>query len=395
MEDSSPGAAQAVAYIYYLTEVIGPRGSTRPEERQAAEYAQGVLRHLGIEDVRVEGFESAASSWRPYVVCAFLALLAVAIYPWVGQVSALAAALLSALAFYWAYRELNFDGNVLRRLLPKGKSQNVVGVIPPNGETQEKVVLIGHLDSHRTPLLFRTTLMVYVFMAVVALGFLSLGVNALLYLVGAVTGWPLLYTLSWGPAGLALIVLLLCLQADLTPYTKGANDNASAVGVNLSLAERLVREPLQRTEVWVLCSGCEEVGCYGMLAFLKAHKDELRQAYFIDLEGVGVGRLYYASREGMTRAYRSHPELVAMAEKVAARRPGLIAGPKVLPAGYTETGVVVKEGLKGITLVALSPQGFLPYWHQPGDTVDKMEEETLAKAHEFVWEMMQEIDGPA
>jgi hypothetical protein len=395
MEDSSPGAAQAVAYIYYLSEVIGPRGSTRPEEREAAEYAQGVLRHLGIEDVRVEAFESAASAWRPYVVCAFMALLAVAIYPWVGQVSALAAALLSALAFYWAYRELNFDGNILRRLLPKGKSQNVVGVIPPNGETQKQVVLIGHLDSHRTPLLFRTTLMVYVFMAVVALGFLSLGVNALLYLVGAVTGWPLLYTLSWGPAGLALIVLLLCLQADLTPYTKGANDNASAVGVNLSLAERLVREPLQRTEVWVLCSGCEEVGCYGMLAFLKAHKDELRQAYFIDLEGVGVGRLYYASREGMTRAYRSHPELVAMAEKVAARRPGLIAGPKVLPAGYTETGVVVKEGLKGITLVALSPQGFLPYWHQPGDTVDKMEEETLAKAHEFGWEMMREIDGPA
>jgi aminopeptidase-like protein len=165
------------------------------------------------------------------------------------------------------------------------------------------------------------------------------------------------------------------------------------VGVNLGLAERLVREPLQRTEVWVLCSGCEEVGCYGMLAFLKAHKDELRRAYFIDLEGVGVGQLYYASREGMTRTYRSHPELVAMAEKVAARRPGLIAGPKVLPAGYTETGVVVKEGLKGITLVALSRHGFLPYWHQPGDTIDKLEEETLAKAHEFVWEMMREIDG--
>jgi hypothetical protein len=163
--------------------------------------------------------------------------------------------------------------------------------------------------------------------------------------------------------------------------------------VNLSLAERLVKEPLQRTEVWVLCSGCEEVGCYGMLAFLEAHKGELGRAYFIDLEGVGVGRMYYASREGMTRAYRSHPELVAIAEQVAARRPGLMAGPRVLPAGYTETGVVVKEGLKGITIVALSPQGFLPHWHQPGDTVDKIEEEALAQAHELVWEMMQEIDG--
>jgi hypothetical protein len=386
-----------MAHIHYLTEVIGPRGSTRPEERQAAEYARGVLHGLGIEEVRVEEFESARSTWRPYAVCALLALLAAAVYPLAGRASALAAALLSALAFYWAYRELNFDDNPIRRLLPKGKSQNVMGIIrpilPSDGEAQKKVVLIGHLDSHRTPLLFRTTLLVCVFMAVVALGFLSLAANALLYLLGALTGWPLFYTLSWGLAGLALIVLLLCLQADLTPYTQGANDNASAVGVNLSLAERLVKEPLQRTEVWILCSGCEEVGCYGMLAFLEAHKGELGRAYFIDLEGVGIGRLYYASREGMTRAYRSHPELVAIAEKVAARRPELMAGPRVLPAGYTETGVVVKEGLKGITIVALSPQGFLPHWHQPGDTVDKIEEGTLAQAHELVWEMMQEIDG--
>jgi hypothetical protein len=393
MKDIPPEAAQAVAYIYYLTEVIGPRGSTTPEERQAAEYAQGVLHGLGVEDVRVEEFESASSAWRPYAVCALLALLAVAVYPLAGQVSALAAALLPALAFYWAYRELNFGDNPIRRLLPKGRSQNVMGIIPPNGEAQKKVVLIGHLDSHRTPLLFRTTFTVYVFMAVVALGFLSLAANALLYLLGALTGWPLFYTLSWGLAGLGFFVLLLCLQADLTPYSKGANDNASAVGVNLSLAERLVKEPLQRTEVWVLCSGCEEVGCYGMLAFLKAHKEKLGQAYFIDLEGVGIGQLYYASREGMTKAYPSHPELVAMAEKVAARRPELIAGPKVLAAGYTETGVVVKEGLKGITLIALSRQGFLPYWHQPEDTINKIEEETLAQAHEFVWEMMREIDG--
>jgi len=95
----------------------------------------------------------------------------------------------------------------------------------------------------------------------------------------------------------------------------------------------------------------------------------------------------------MTKAYPSHPELVAMAEKVAARRPELIAGPKVLAAGYTETGVVVKEGLKGITIIALSTQRFLPYWHQPEDTIDKIEEGPLAQAHEFVWEMMREIDG--
>lgn len=53
--------------------------------------------------------------------------------------------------------------------------------------------------------------------------------------------------------------MALCIEADRTPFTAGANDNASAVGLVLTLAEALVKQPLQHTRVWLACTGCEEV----------------------------------------------------------------------------------------------------------------------------------------
>jgi hypothetical protein len=90
--------------------------------------------------------------------------------------------------------------------------------------------------------------------------------------------------------------------------------------------------------------------------------------------------------------------LLRLAGEVAASRPDLGGQPVVLRAGYTETGVVVKHGLMGITLVGLE-QGklfkSLPYWHQQEDTLDRLDGEALDHAEEFVWEMLQRIDAEA
>ena len=56
--------------------------------------------------------------------------------------------------------------------------------------------------------------------------------------------------------------------AERTPFTAGANDNASAVGLVLTLAEAPVSPPLAHTRVWQACTGCEEVQHYGADPFL-------------------------------------------------------------------------------------------------------------------------------
>lgn len=48
--------------------------------------------------------------------------------------------------------------------------------------------------------------------------------------------------------------------ADATPFSPGANDNASGVAVVLELARRLARDRLRQTEVWLAFTDGEEVG---------------------------------------------------------------------------------------------------------------------------------------
>jgi len=382
-------------YIAHLTQDLGPRGATTPSEIKAAVYVRRVLTKLGAAKVESQRFRSAIKLWRPYILCLIMGLLGAVVYSLGGTPTQLLASFLSGLGAWSIYRELNFEDNPARRVMPTASSENVIGIIPPAGETRARLVLVGHLDSGQTPLLFSTPWLLPLFVAIAALAVVSLVVNAVLYLLGAVTSASSWYDWSWIGTAIQSVALVFAMEAELSPTTEGANDNASAVGVVVSLAQCAIEQPLKHTEVWTLLSGCEEVGCYGMTHFLKAYQDRLRDAYFINLEAVGCGDICYALSEGMGRTYRSDPGLVEIVRRVGTRRPELQARPEVLRIGYTETGVVVKNRLKGITVLTMKHNGlfsYVPYWHQREDVFENLDEQTLSRVREFVWEMMQEID---
>ena len=69
-------------HIRYLSETIGPRESTRPSERRAAEYAAKVLHEAGLEPV-TEKFRSGRSTYYPFALFSGLVLLSVAFF-WLG-----------------------------------------------------------------------------------------------------------------------------------------------------------------------------------------------------------------------------------------------------------------------------------------------------------------------
>jgi hypothetical protein len=384
-----------LSYVEYLTTGLGHRGSTTENEAKAAEYVRRMLLNLHVPQIEIQHFRGAVKVWRPYIVCLLLGLLAAAVYPLAGTPGRLLATVLSALGLWWLYRELNFNDNWLRRLLPQANSQNVIGIVPPRVQTRSRVVVIGHLDSGQTPLLFSSPWTLPVFVALSVTSAFFLGLNAVFYLVATVSGQELWYDLSWLGTAVQGVTLLFAVEGELSPYTQGANDNAAAVGVALSMAERAVETPFKYTEVWVLMSGCEEVGCYGISHFLKEYAERLKDAHFINLEGVGSGTLHYSTREGMLKAYHSDPQLLAIADNVARRRPELGEKGQALSAGYTETGVIAKSGLRGITLLALRANRlfkYLPYWHRKDDTFDKLDEKTVNRVGEFVWDMIYEVD---
>lgn len=142
-------------HIYALAEEIGPRGSTRTAERLASEYCRRVLKRLGLS-VKMETFRGARSIYEPHLIAAILLLLAFLIYPLYGTPSAVVAAILSLFALSSSLLELSFRENPLRWMVSKGNSQNVIATLPSKNNHKQDIVLIGHVDSHRTPLIFRS-----------------------------------------------------------------------------------------------------------------------------------------------------------------------------------------------------------------------------------------------
>jgi hypothetical protein len=413
-------------HVRRLAGEIGPRGSTTPQEAEAARYAARVLRDASLEPV-TERFRSARSAWAPYALFAGAVLASVLIF-WIGGRQGAAVALaLTALAVVSVLLELAFRPNPLRWLLPKGESQNVWAYLAPRerglqrGTLRSQVVLLGHLDTHRTPLvfssdrwlrLFQTLVPVGLVSCLVLIGFFALGATGVS--AGCATG-RLCRWLSLPCALVPLGLLLITLQADRTPYTAGANDNATGAGIALSLAERLAQEPLAHTAVWVVLSGCEEVGCYGADAFARAHRDELMGAAgartpgartararapgsrpaWIALDSVGGahGRPTFITQETFLLTARSDPVLIALARRVAERRPELGVQAGAFASGaYTEGSIGAKHGFRVLTLLALADDGALGEWHRPTDTMANVDPDVVARTEAFVWELLSEID---
>lgn len=396
MTEAQGYAEVALRHIRYLVETIGPRGSTTPQERQAAEYARDVLQGLGME-ARLEPFRSGRSTYRPFVLALGASLLGALLCAIIRHpLVALLAAVLNGLGAWGMFAELDFTGNWMRWLLPTGPSQNVVGVVPAREETRRRVVLMGHLDTHRTPVFYSSTIWHRLFVALVGGTLVSMVVGALTYALLAFAGWTwLLFPVAGLAAAMQLFGLVMCLHADTTPFGPGANDNASGAASVLALGERLAYEPLRHTEVWLVADGCEELGCYGAAALVDTHADELRDAYIIALDIVGAGDPAFLVSDSLLKKYPVDAELLAIGRQIATERPELRAFEHAGLA-YTDAAIILKQGFRAFTIDALPRDDIgAVHWHQMADTVDKIELDCLRRVHEFAWEMLQRLDGAA
>jgi len=395
MPDLDDYTQQALDHICYLSERIGPRGSCTLAERQAAEYVAEQMRTADARNVQLEPFWGAPSTYRPYLLAFAVALFGTLAVWLVRERWMMAvAAVLSALGAWGMFAESDLATSWMRRLLPRAASRNAVGVLSPTGEVKHRAVLCAHLDTHRTPVFYSSTTWYLVFTLLVGGSFVSMAVAALAYAMGALFDWSWVRWIGLVAAVPQFLAFILCFQADLTPFTAGANDNASGVGVALAVARRLAVEPLAHTEVWLALTGCEEVGAYGGAAFLDAHTAQLGpDAVHIILDEVGSGRVRYLTADGLIRKRKTHPRVLALARRAAYELPKLKMHGQVGIA-YTDALVATKRGLVALTLNTLpSPlTNDNLHWHRTSDTLAHVDPDALADTHVVVWQLLQQID---
>jgi Peptidase family M28 len=257
----------------------------------------------------------------------------------------------------------------LSRLLSLADSQNVVASIPASGEEVRTLVLVSHLDSSRSGILFhpdvaprlrRLTALISAAVAVRAFGAFERTAKTIL------------------AAGLALLAEREIRGSDVP----GANDNASGVAVATALARELASAPFETTRVVFLATGCEESGTGGMRAFLDAHRGEWEDWLFLNLDGVGApATLRYLPREGMLRILGADPGLIRVCEETARDHPelGLHAAEVLAGLTYDATPVMARGG-RAITLSAQDRT--IPNYHSAQDVPENLDGDVLARALE-------------
>lgn len=392
---TSGGTATALDHVHALAGRIGPRGTTTDGERAGAAYAAAQLEALGLTPV-VEPFAAPASGWRPFALASAAALAATALAVWGGRAGAATGAVLLAAATASVFLEMYFRPNPLRAFVRRGESRNVHARLAPSGAVARRVLLVAHVDTHRTPWAFTSPARLALFRASTSAGVaafvLGTAAFALVALLDPATGRAWLLAL----APVYAWVLALTLQPDATPHTAGANDNASGVGVVLEIAARLRRAALARTEVTVLVTGAEEVGSYGAQAHLARHpevrRDGTRAISVDNVAGRGAGPCW-TTVEGMVFPLRPDPDLRARARALAAARPELGGYERPYTTLHTDATTFMAAGVPSLSFVGLTPEGVIPDWHTVGDVVERVDADVLARTTDFVEALVRAIDA--
>lgn len=381
-----------MAHIQAFCKGIGPRPSTSEKERQAADYVEAALRKLSLTDIQRQPFHSPNSAGLVMVSSFAAGLLGVTLAMLGGIWGKAIGSILLLVSAYVFRQGILVEPTFFEKLISRWSSQNVIAKIPAAGPPQQTIYLVGHLDSQKQRFQFPPSPH-WIMKAQTSLPIVAglLGGLVLLLEVGLGNASPSWWL--WLVGAGFLYGLAGALYDEFQPHVEGANDNATAVSLLLGAAEVLQSQPLSKTEVILLFTGCEEVGCVGMDHYLREFAPPIENTFWIDIEMVGAGNLCYVTRHGISylSGYQPHPRMVVLADKVAQDNPQLGFTGRAMTM-LEEVATLRKHGYQAICLAGYDKNGMLANWHRLSDRLENIQPEVLGRAAGFTWELLQEID---
>jgi hypothetical protein len=297
-----------------------------------------------------------------------------------------AAAAVSLFGLVYGLNHYIFYGALFSRLFPRAPGCNAVGVIEPEGEVRQQVLVVGHHDS---PYVFSFlshcqklgSIRLLLAMTSYLYLFLLAGYAAVSQAWGAgrgsLRGLPLFLAL----AGLAFAVPLFFLVIRQPSPGAGDNLNASVAAVTAASFFSSRRElglPLRHTRLMLLSTDGEEVGQSGARAFVRRHREGLLAVPTFVLNVDSVYRL----RDLAVLTCDRNGTLPLSARMVAdcrtlARDLGCPLKRLHLPlgGGGTDAAAFARMGVQATTLIGVSSGLFSGgrVYHTLQDTVDRLE----------------------
>jgi Iap family predicted aminopeptidase len=195
-----------------------------------------------------------------------------------------------------------------------------------------------------------------------------------------------LTALQFALAVVFLTYIVLLLDVAAAAPSPGASDNASGVAAVLEVGRRLTAEPPQLVETWVVSTGAGDGSTLGMRAWLAEHGGSLRgvPTYFVNVKGVGSGRVCHVVGEGYATLVRNDERLARLCERAGSERHVWRLG--------TDATVAASHGYAAITLTCLDDRGRIPHSHRPTDTPENVDPAAVEAATDTVERLVRLID---
>lgn len=400
-------------YMYDIIQrIIDKCGSRMPCSAQEAQAAEMISTELekSCDNVLIDPFICQPRAFLGYIkidiILVFLSFIMFFMIPfdithywdeiiiWVSFILNLIAIIIIWNEFF-NYREF------IDPLFKKKQSQNVIGTIKASGERKNLIIFSGHHDSALQFNLLWHLKIGYPIIIFIGLGIMIIWlVSSLIMLLLSIIG--LFFYKSFFIFGLILFIIgipaFIGLFLFVSPGEKankvpGAVDNLSAVAIILALAQYLKtnKEIIpNNTEIKLISFGCEEAGLRGAYRYVENHYNELKMldAECVNLDAIqSKNKISIIDFEPSTRT--KHSDIVVKKIENAAKlinadiSSSSLGGSSLLEkiigqiSGGTDATAFSKSGIKAANISAMDLSKMLQFYHQPTDTLDKIEKGSL------------------
>ncbi len=366
-----------------------------PGEREAAEWLAARLRAAGVEEIALED-EPSWGTFPPNTTGLSALGAAGAALTLAGR--RVLGGTLSAVALAGFIDEIQNGPRVLRRAIRR--EQTTVNLVARLGDpgAPRTLVVLAHHDAAQTGFMFDQT-------AVAAFHerFPQVIPNIKTQppqwwgaLAGPLAGLVAALSDRRGPAkaGVFLGLASAAVLGDMwrSRVVPGANDNLSAVGCLVALAEMLRDRPLQGLRVWLVSAGAEETLQDGIRAFMARHRSELppRSTYFMNLDTVGSPRLVLLEGEGPV--WMEHFD-EGFRDRVfgLAQRHGLNLERGFRARASTDAVIPHRDGYPIASISSVNDYHYLTHYHLPSDVPENLHWDTVAEASRLAYAVAEDL----
>ena len=397
-------------FVKRIVNEIGPRMSCSPAEAKAAQFIKKEFEVI-CDDVKVEPFTchpKAFLGWIKLVV--IMTTVSMIIYLimqtftnyWSLLLLSIISFSLVLLPIVIIWREFFNYKEFIDFLFKKKKSQNVIGVLNSKGERERIMMFSSHMDSAIEfklqkvlgygfiPIAFAgiIIMLLWVLISLLTMIFMIFGLLGFQYIFLNTTIWLLII----GSPCLVALFFFVPL-GDKGNVVPGAVDNLSSCAVLQGLARYLKKNSNlipTNTEIRLISFGCEEAGLRGAYRYAAAHKEELLKydAMLVNMDGLETPDMFHSIEfEPTTKTWHSKEvveKLVEAAKSVGIEAPKFGAGKLERTVGKLSGGsdaaAFSKAGIKAGFINSADWKTRSSYYHQSGDTPDKIRPGTLESA---------------